>query len=273
MKKTELADCLAEKGYILESLLGEGAFAKVYCVTALCSKKRYACKISRQPEILKRETVILRRFRGNPFPAFQAYWEVDQAGFLVEELVDGVSVAEWIRQKRDVKEMEAVELCRRLAEVLLSLHTGTMPLIYRDLKPEHIMLQKNGTLRLLDPGSVGEIGSNTVRTGTLGFGAPEQFIRGGPIGFYSDVYGLCALLKYLLSEKKELDPILAALLQSGLHPRWEERLPDMRCVIYHLMEYGETKYSKKVHYVQEKGGNMKWFGNYVYQENVCILSK
>jgi serine/threonine protein kinase len=89
-----------------------------------------------------------------------------------------------------------------LAVVLDYLHNLDPPVIFRDLKPSNVMVQPDGTLKLVDfgiarffkPGQT----ADTVYIGTPGYASPEQY-GGSQTDPRSDVYSLAVLLHHLLT--------------------------------------------------------------------------
>ena len=70
-------------------------------------------------------------------------------------------------------------------------------LVFRDLKPDNLLIEGNGRVRLLDLGLLGPEGSSIAQTGTPGFAAPEQFVPGSYIDPTADIYGLGKTLETL----------------------------------------------------------------------------
>ncbi len=92
------------------------------------------------------------------------------------------------------------------------LHMQEKTIIYRDIKPANIMIEKNGRIRLIDMGASyvngmdTEGGRGNQMAGTYGYGAPEQFWSGVVPSVRCDVYGAGKLLAYLLSGKNPAIP-------------------------------------------------------------------
>ncbi len=129
-------------------------------------------------------------------------------------------------------EAEAVSIAVKVLAVLDYLHKQTPPVIFRDLKPDNMMMRPDGELKLIDFGIARffrPTGSNIGR-GTVGYAAPEQYQ--GAIDARSDVYALGATLHHMLTGRDpaqhpfdfppllklvpNCDPNLAACIDSAL---------------------------------------------------------
>ncbi len=128
------------------------------------------------------------------------------SGYLVMEFIDGVTLEEWLEPYKLGLQPpldKTLEMGLQILELLQYLHSfSPAPIIFRDLKPSNLMLDKQGKLRLIDfgiariykPGQA----ADTVPLGTVAFAAPEQLNR-LQTDQRSDLYSLGALMYYLLS--------------------------------------------------------------------------
>lgn len=100
-----------------------------------------------------------------------------QAGdlFLVEERIAGTSLAQWVRQHAanqvGVPADEAISMARALLASVAAVHVEGV--VLRDLSPTNILVDPDGTPRLIDLEAAGPIGLPARRTGTPGYRAPE----------------------------------------------------------------------------------------------------
>jgi serine/threonine protein kinase len=111
---------------------------------------------------------------------------------LEDELIDTGHALEWER---------VLSWGITLSDVLAYLHSRTPPIIYRDLKPANVMLQPDGTIKLIDFGIARWLHPmrthDTSKLGTDGYAPLEQYnARSEP---RSDLYALGASLYHLLT--------------------------------------------------------------------------
>lgn len=121
---------------------------------------------------------------------------------LVMEYIDG----ETLRGEYGLR--RTMEIGMEVCDILGYLHGHDPPVYYRDLKPANIMLRRDGSVVLIDPGSASGGGM-----GTKGYSAPELYSGAGEAAACSDLYSLGAVLHECLTG---IPP-----LQSGLRPLGE----------------------------------------------------
>ena len=63
-------------------------------------------------------------------------------------------------------------------------------MIFRDVKPQNILLRQDGRVKLLDLGAACRMRQRDSMAGTPGYAAPEQLLPGAPLTPASDVYGV-----------------------------------------------------------------------------------
>ncbi|MFB9330438.1 serine/threonine protein kinase [Paenibacillus aurantiacus] len=197
--------------YRLLGLIGSGGMGAVYAAedTRLGGMLR-AIKAHRPhaagTDQLAEEAALLMRLNHPRLPAIVDYIPREHHGMdmFVMSYIDGIHLKDYVerRQGRPFEVEAVVDIGLQLAETLDYLHTQHPPVIHRDLKPTNVMIQKDGTVKLIDFGIARCYKPYTNRDtrllGTPGFAAPEQ--EGGTQSdARTDVYGLGALLYYMLS--------------------------------------------------------------------------
>jgi serine/threonine protein kinase len=118
--------------------------------------------------------------------------------YLVMEFVDGESLGQRIERDGRIPEAEAIRIIALAAQGLHHAHKSGM--VHRDVKPDNIIVTKDGQVKLLDLGLVKEADNdiNLTRTGrglgTPHFMAPEQFRNAKNADVRCDIYSLGATL-------------------------------------------------------------------------------
>lgn len=176
-------------------LLGRGAFAEVYLEET--GGRVAACKVCDDADLLQREAEIQKQVQHPLFPEYYAFRRLEGKGMLWMEYVPGITLERFLRGKKHFSEAEAICIAVQLAEGLRYLHNLSGGLLFRDVKPQNILLTGHGRVKLLDFGCVCPVGSNPGVAGTPGFAAPEQLKFGGRLTRSCDVYGLGRVLQVM----------------------------------------------------------------------------
>lgn len=210
-------------------LLGAGAFSEVYLAEDGAGR-RYACKVSEHTELLEREAACHRRICHPLFPKFLQFWKEDwkEGGkaYLLMEYIEGENLKKTVEARGGFSVRQTAEIGAQLAEGLCYLHRLPEPVVFRDVKPENVMLARDGAVRLLDFGCACPAGKSTDIAGSPGFGAPEQFVTDSVQTAATDVYGLGRTLEKLLEAGER--GILRRIIRRCTEERPEDRLGDMR---------------------------------------------
>jgi hypothetical protein len=169
-------------------------------------------------ELFRRAAETLQRLHHPGIPRLVESFAEERGGvtfyYVVQERIDGETLAEALRRGERFDETAAREIAEQVLAVLSYLHAQSPPIIHRDLKPSNLMRREDGSLVLIDFDLVRSVsrpeGGSTMAAGTSGFAPLEQYF-GMPVPA-SDLYALGATLVALLSR---LEP--ADLMPPGEH--------------------------------------------------------
>lgn len=210
---------------ILETL-GKGGEGCVYLAEdeglhRKAAVKRLWEKEGRSSEEIGREAAFLRDLLHPMLPVVYELLHED-GWYLVMEYVEGISLHKYIETEGKVEEAQARLWGVELLEVLIYLHTRNTPVIYRDLKPDNIILCRDGNLKLVDFGAAVLRSFGERRDGgmayTAGYAAPEQRRRIPHADERSDIYAFGKLLYYLVTGANPGTAPYAALPVSVYNP-------------------------------------------------------
>lgn len=210
--------------YQIITTIGTGGMATTYAAIDLTNSQRVALKVLsleqtddwKTIELFEREAKILAHLHHPYIPQYLDYFELnfdgdyaaDRRFYLVQELVEGESLAALIEQGWQPNEAEVREIALQALDILVYLHSLAPPVIHRDLKPQNIIRDRQGKIYLVDFGAVQAVYRNTISisgtfVGTLGYMSPEQ-LRGNVVPA-SDLYSLGCTLIFLLTQKLPTD--------------------------------------------------------------------
>lgn len=181
---------------------GSGTVYRAYDTHLKCD--RAIKKFSGREEIWKKELDMLKELRHPLLPAVTDVIEQDGSRYLVMEYIDGENLGDYVRKRGKLGQEQAVGWALELAEALIYFHERNCPVIYRDMKPANIMVDRGGNLRLVDFGTAWmryRTEDEVFCAGTYGYAAPEQLAAESMEGMdeRSDIYGLGATLYYMLT--------------------------------------------------------------------------
>ncbi|MCW8132623.1 MAG: serine/threonine protein kinase, partial [Planctomycetota bacterium] len=231
-------------GYQLLRKLGQGGMGTVFMARQLSMDRIVAVKIL-PPQFARNQAFVERFMREarlagrlnheNVVNAIDAGSE-NGTYYLAMEYVEGSTVRDLIQKRGSLPEAEALELLRQAATGLKCAHENG--LIHRDVKPDNLLLDKDGTVKLADLGLArsNKDDSSLTQTGTaLGtpsYIAPEQARGDKDIDHRADLYALGAMLYHMLTGhtpfKGETAAVIMAkhLMEEPVHPR--ERNPNAK---------------------------------------------
>ena len=194
--------------YEILEVIGEGGMAIVYRALDHRLNRDVAVKIMRDEMAADEE--FRRRFCTESHavamlshPNIVAVYDVshnDNVEYIVMELVDGITLKQYIERKGVVAWKEVVHFTKQISKALA--HAHERGIIHRDIKPQNIMLLRDGTIKVGDFGIAAlenEVYENNGDAiGSIHYIAPEQ-ARGECPDARSDIYSLGVMMYEMLT--------------------------------------------------------------------------
>ena len=201
--------------YKIQSLIGTGGMAAVYLAKDLILDRLVAIKVLRLD--FRQNDDAMRRFRREALSATQlthpnivGVYDVGQSqemNYIVMEYVEGTDLKDYVRQKGALHPIEAVRIMMQIVSAIAAAHQNRI--IHRDIKPQNILIDKEGNVKITDFGiAVALSDTSLTQTNTLlgsvHYLSPEQ-ARGGMATIQTDIYALGIVLYELLTGKVPFD--------------------------------------------------------------------
>ena len=197
--------------YDLVEKIAEGGMGTVYRGRNRTSGEIVAVKVVPQhflanPVVLKRfeqEYVVARSIDHPNIVKAIDFGREGETRYLVMEFVNGESLGQKIERDGRMSEEEAIRVITLVAQGLENAHKQGM--IHRDVKPDNILLTRDGQVKLTDLGLVKEVDAelNLTRTGrglgTPHFMSPEQFRNAKKADVRCDIYSLGSTLYMMVT--------------------------------------------------------------------------
>ncbi|MCK5852391.1 protein kinase, partial [bacterium] len=192
---------IIDERYVIKEKLGQGGFGAVY--RAFDQKMNVDKALKIIPEAvsndlramtnLRQEAQTMIRLNHNNLVRMYDFQESGAVKYIDMEYIDGKSLNELLLDFPDQKmpEEKVKKIALQISEGLIYAHKQNV--IHRDIKPQNIMLSRDGQIKIMDFGIAETLRNsmsmiqNSGTTGTLMYMSPEQ-LMGGEVRKTSDIY-------------------------------------------------------------------------------------
>jgi len=220
------------EGFSLERVLGSGASGKVFSAIDLSTNKKVAIKVPMQfltKDQMRRfqhESLLLSRLSHKNIARIHdvGLIENEQLPFISMEYVDGLKINNYCQQQ-GFNHRQIITLFKQVLDAVQYAHNQGV--VHRDIKPDNILVDKEGIVKLLDFGIAMVTDNSTQQltqltktgeiVGTLAYMSPEQVSGQNSQDTRTDVYSLGVVLYQLLSSslphKLDANQIFSAISQ------------------------------------------------------------
>ena len=188
---------LGDRYEVLEKI-GTGGMSDVY--RAKCHKLNRFVAVKVLKQEFSENVNFVSKFRteaqaaaGMMHPNIVNVYDVGEehgTHYIVMELVEGITLKQYIEKKARLSVKEAISIAIQVSMGIQAAHNNHI--IHRDIKPQNIMISKDGKVKVTDFGIAKAVTSNTITSNVMGsvhYTSPEQ-ARGGYSDEKSDIYSL-----------------------------------------------------------------------------------
>jgi serine/threonine protein kinase len=208
--------------YLVHSLLGRGGMGEVYLAEDTILRRKVALKVlpkeftddEQRLQRFKQEARVASSLRHRNIITIYSVGQEDDLYFIVTEYVPGQTLRQRLASSGRLELREALNVVMQIVSALEEAHQAGI--VHRDVKPENVMFEPDGTAKLLDFGiaklaenlSVEMAGTATeppkteqgVILGTPAYMSPEQ-ARHQPLDRRSDLFSLGVVLYEMITGK------------------------------------------------------------------------
>lgn len=201
------------KRYEVLSKVGAGGMADVYKGRDQMLNRYVAIKVLKKE--FREDENFVRKFRseaqasaGLLHPNVVNVYDVGEDRglyYMVMELVEGITLKEYIEKKGRLSHKEVISIAIQMCSGIGAAHVAGI--IHRDIKPQNIIISKDGKVKVTDFGIAKAVTSNTISTNAMGsvhYTSPEQ-ARGGFSDQKSDIYSIGITLYEMVTGQVPFD--------------------------------------------------------------------
>ncbi len=227
---------LLDNRYEILEVIGTGGMAVVY--KARCHRLNRLVAIKILKDDFSQDEEFRHRFHAESqavamlsHPNIVSIYDVstsDDADYIVMELIDGISLKQYMEKKGVLNWKETLHFAIQIAKALD--HAHSRGIVHRDIKPHNVMVLKNGSVKVADFGIARVMSqSNTLTKEALGsvhYISPEQ-AKGGSIDNRSDLYSLGVVMYEMMTGRPPYDgetPVAVAIQHINSKPQMPSTL-------------------------------------------------
>ena len=197
--------------YQIEEIVGVGGMAVVYRARDTILGRDVALKVLKKefaedPDIRKRFSIesraVAKLSHHNIVSVFDVGSE-DGTDYIVMELIEGITLKQYLQRKGHLSWEETIFFAEQVARALM--HAHSRGIIHQDVKPQNVIILRDGTAKLTDFGIASFAAAQETRVvqeaiGSVHYISPEQ-AKGSKIDYRTDLYSLGVMMYEMLTGK------------------------------------------------------------------------
>lgn len=256
------------KRYEVLSKVGAGGMADVYKGRDMMLNRYVAIKVLKKE--YREDANFVRKFRSEAQAAagllnpniVNVYDVGEDRGlyYMVMELVEGITLKEYIARKGRLSHKETISIAIQMCNGIGAAHVAHI--IHRDIKPQNILITRDGKVKVTDFGIAKATTSNTISSNAMGsvhYTSPEQ-ARGGFSDEKSDIYSIGITLFEMVTGEVPFDgdstvSVAIKHLQEEITPP-SDLVPDIpysleQIILKCTQKNGERRYANTTALIQD----------------------
>ncbi len=239
--------------YLIRGMIAEGGMGKIYKAKHPTLKNDVILKkltLSGNSSIVdrfKREAQLMLDFSNDNIVKVYDHFKEGNSYYIVMEYIDGISLEKLIEKNRFLPDEVALLIYRETCKALHYAHMKSV--IHRDIKPDNVLISKNGEVKLTDFGIARSknhdeegLTSAGMTLGTPTYMSPEQIDDSSKVDKRTDIYSMGVMLYVMVTGKSpfpsNLIPQTINAIQKGKYIKPEKHNPKLSSAIKRLIRKG-----------------------------------
>jgi len=178
------------------------------------------------------EYEILKEINHENMPFLIDSFNFEGDFYFAENYIDGISLDKYFKDNKKIDFDEILGISIMVARLLGFLHKFKKPIVHGDITPRNLLINNRKNIFLIDFSSSIFLEYILYKDfkiqGTFNFFSPEQVLIKKNIGLFSDIYGMGALISYMLKESgKTMALELSVIAEKAMEIRPEKRFESM----------------------------------------------
>ncbi len=201
--------------YEIIDVVGVGGMAVVFRARDQVLGRYVAVKIlktefAKDPDVRKRfsnESQAVAKLSHQNIVAVYDVGKENGVDYIVMELIEGITLKEYLQKKGRLSWQESVFFAQQICRALV--HAHSRGIIHQDIKPQNVMILRDGTAKITDFGIASFATTQETRVvqeaiGSVHYISPEQ-AKGSQIDYRTDIYSLGVVMYEMLTGKLPFD--------------------------------------------------------------------
>ena len=190
------------KNITLQGLIYKSNYSQVFKVRDDLTNKWYTLKAIDKRSMLKIDGEGLKDIDHPKIAKVIAFCETENYYYVLKSFITGKSLTTYVKEMNFLNSEQVKDFLSQIAEVLKYLHSPSRNIVYRDIKPDNMVISPDGQLYFIDIETIRIIkdnqNSDTIHIASEGYTAPEQYGY-SQTDRRSDIYALGASLYFMLT--------------------------------------------------------------------------
>jgi serine/threonine-protein kinase len=233
-------------GYVLDKVIGRGMAGTTYLARKSMTDQPVQIKIMETggDETLEkrfaREAAVAKQLRHKNVVGALGVGKEGNIFYFISEHFTGQTGKDKLRDGGPIAEQDGLKVLESIASGLEAV--WALKIVHRDIKPENILFTEDGTIKLMELGTVKSTSAEAqaltmpgMVLGSVDYMSPEQAMGGQPLDVRADIFSLGATVYELLTGKTPFDGVPPGDRAKGKYPSPRERNPQLSDTINRII--------------------------------------